>query len=75
MGQPVYFDISFSTPELSDEQLIRIIRRHGAHKILFGTDCPWGNQKAYLEHIRSLPLTEEEKEQILWQNAADLLGI
>ncbi len=75
VGQPVYFDISFSTPYISDSQLVKIIRRHGADKILFGTDCPWSSQKAYLEHFCSLPLTEEEKEAILWKNAAKLLGL
>lgn len=75
VGQPVYFDLSFSAPYLSDEQMLRIIRAHGAHRILFGTDCPWGSQKGYLEHLLSLPFTEEEKEQIFWKNAAQLLQL
>ncbi len=75
VGRPVYLDISFSTPYLSDEQLIRIIRSHGADKILFATDCPWSDQKDYLAHFQALPLTDEEKACILWKNGAKLLGL
>ncbi len=75
VGKSVYFDISFSSPYISDEQLVRIIQSHGADRILFGTDCPWGNQGKYLEHFKSLSLTEEEKEMILWKNAARLLQL
>ncbi len=75
VGKPVYLDISFSTPYISDEQLLRIIRTHGAERILFATDSPWSDQKKYLQHFRSLPLTDEEKEMILWKNGAKLLGL
>lgn len=73
VGKPVYFDISFSSPYISDQQLVRIIQTHGSHRILFGTDCPWSRQKEYVEHFRSLPLSDAEKERILWKNAAQLL--
>lgn len=75
VGRPVYFDISFSSPYISDEQLVRIIKNHGAHRILFGTDCPWGHQKKYLTHFLSLPLSPEEQEMILWKNGAKLLQL
>ena len=76
LGLPVYFDLAFVTPEyIEPERLVRIIRRHGAEWILFGTDSPWCSQKKQLAFIRSLPLTCEEREQIFWKNAAMLLDL
>lgn len=74
VGKPVYFDISFSLGQIPDEQLLRIIRQHGAHRILFATDSPWDAQKHAVDYLLSLPLNETEREQILWQNAKTLLG-
>ena len=53
---------------------MRIIRKHGAERIVFGTDFPWnrvGETKGFLD---KLPLRQEEKEQIYYKNAAMLLG-
>ena len=75
-GLPVFFDLAFVTPEyISKEQLIRIIRKHGAERILFGTDFPWCSQKAHVEWIDSLPLTDNEKAAIFYKNAAELLKL
>ena len=68
------------TPVLTGEridkiQLLRILQDHGADRILFGTDSPWGDQKHYLEVFRDLPLFDDEREQILWKNAAQILEI
>ena len=76
LGLPVYFDLAFVTPDyIEPERLVRIIRRHGAEHILFGTDSPWCDQKKQLEFIRSLPLTPQEQELIFWKNAAKLLDL
>ena len=69
----LYFDISYSLGFIKEEQLIRIIRNHGAKKILFASDSPWGNQKQMLEQFYNLSLTEEEKKLILSENAIKLL--
>jgi len=74
-GEEVYMDTAFMEDYISDEQLVRIIRKHGAEKILFGTDCPWSGQKESIERIRSLPLSEQEKELILGGNAIKLLEL
>ena len=57
------------------DQLTRMIKDHGAHRILFGSDTPWADQEEAVSILRSLPLTPEEQEQILWKNAAALLNI
>ena len=60
---------------LRDERFVDIVRGFGAHRVLFGTDSPWGGQQEELAHIRTLDLTEEEKRMILGDNAASLLGL
>lgn len=75
VGQSVYFDISFSLGHISDDQLVRIIGHHGADRVLFATDSPWGGQTEALAHFRRLPLNAHAQEQILWRNAAKLLGV
>ncbi|MDD5697073.1 MAG: amidohydrolase family protein [Victivallaceae bacterium] len=74
-GLPVCLDLAFTLGAISDEQLIRIIRKHGAERILFGTDSPWCDQDRALRHFRGLPLTGREKELILGENAAQLLKL
>lgn len=75
VGSEVYLDTSFSIGIMKDEQLIRIARNHGIHKILFATDSPWGGQKEMADYFQNLSLTPEEKEMVLWKNAERLLGI
>ena len=50
-----------------------VIRAHGADRILFATDCPWGDPAEFVRFVRALPLTEEEREQIFHENAERLL--
>jgi predicted TIM-barrel fold metal-dependent hydrolase len=75
VGKNVWFDASFSLGMISDEQFVRIVKNHGADRILFATDSPWGGQKETLEHMKKLELTEEEIERILHGNAEELLGL
>ncbi len=74
-GKNIYLDTAYSLDQIPQEDLIRLIRKHGADHIVFGTDSPWTRQKQQVEYLRSLPLTEEEKQQILWKNAAGFLQI
>ena len=74
-GLPVYLDLAFTLGRITDEQLVRIIRKHGAERVLFGTDSPWCDQEKTLKHFYNLPLTDREKDLILGLNAAQLLGI
>ena len=60
---------------LEDVQALRVIRRFGANRVLFGTDSPWSDQAETLRSIQSLPFSEEEKAAILYGNAARLLGL
>ena len=80
VGQNCYIDISCSFScfghfcDNSDEDVVRVIRNHGADKILFATDSPWNGQEEYIRHFQSLDgLSDKEKEMIFYQNAERLL--
>ena len=80
VGQNCYIDISCSFSDLGnfsdakDEDVIRVIKAHGADRILFATDSPWNDQKAYVERIKKLSgLSDTEKEMIFCINAEKLL--
>lgn len=74
-GQNLYLDTSMSAAFCSPEQFRRIIKKHGANKILFATDCPWGNGKEDLTFLKGAGFTQEELELILHKNAERILGI
>ncbi len=74
VGKPVYFDLGFSLGQIGDEQLLRIIRNHGAERILFASDSPWGDQEADKAYFDALPLTADERECIAFRNAEKLLA-
>lgn len=73
IGRELYFDSAYSFAELGAEKMRRLIKSHGAEKILFGTDAPWTDPKVEIAQIRSLDLTEEEINKILGENARRLL--
>ena len=80
VGSCCYIDISCSFASLesycdtSDEDVVKVIKAHGADKILFATDSPWNDQKQYVEKLKSLPnLSDTEKELILYKNAQKIL--
>lgn len=75
VGQNVWLDISFSLGKIAEEQFVRIVRNHGADRILFASDSPWDGQRETYEKLMKTDLTEEEFERILSRNAKELLGL
>ncbi len=73
VGKNLYFDTSSALCYMTSEEAIEIIRGHGVEKILFGTDYPITSHKEELERFYRLPLTERERELILWENAQRIL--
>jgi len=73
VGKNLYMDTSSTSRKLSLAEIKRLIRAHGAEKILFGTDYPIERHKEALEHFFSLGLTEEENRMILFDNAYNLI--
>lgn len=60
---------------LSQEAFCDLVKAFGVHRILFGTDSPWADQKAEIDKLRALPLAEEAKNNILGGNACRLLNL
>lgn len=71
----IYIDVSVIAGHIDESQLLRIIRTHGADKVLFGSDCPWDNPINEINMINRLPLRDKEKELIFHENAERLLGL
>lgn len=82
----IYFDISqgFSSPDriprhphrgLAEEDAVRIMRKIGIERIMFGTDGPSGPFRPQLEQFLRLPLNDEERRMILSENAKRILRI
>ena len=74
VGKDVYFDTSYCAGRMPILQARRIVQNHGAARILFGTDLPWGDPAAELRFARAVAADEAEAAQILGGNAARLLG-
>lgn len=91
LGRDVYFDTALSllrlkpapntkrrpeeAPPLSRERFLRFVKKHGASKILFGTDCPWDSQKNVIQFIKDSGLSDKDTAAILGDNAAKLLKL
>lgn len=91
MGRKVYMDTSFSllpilpalgttrnpqeSPHLPKEQFLRMVQKHGANQILFGTDSPWSGQKETLAFLKESGLNKKDLSLILGGNASELLQL
>lgn len=75
VGKNVWFDTGVCLGVIPDEQFARIVKNHGADRIVFATDSPWSDQKKSQEILKRQDLTEEELERILYRNAQELLGL
>ncbi len=82
----VYFDISqgFCAPDhnphaphrgLAEEDAVRIMRKIGTERIMFGTDGPAVLIEPQMESFLRLPLTDAERKMILAENAKRILHI
>ena len=87
-GADVYFDTSFCLTKneplddgknsmcdviLSNEQFTRIVKKHGADKILFGSDSPWTSLEESVRAVKRSGLSNEDIDKILFLNAKKLL--
>ncbi len=75
VGLPLWLDLSFVFGHCPMEQVMRIIRRHGTEKILFGTDSPWVDQAQAVAAWKQTPLSPHEKQAFFRDNASNLLKL
>ncbi|MBO6148350.1 MAG: amidohydrolase family protein [Lachnospiraceae bacterium] len=86
----VYLDTSFSTgvlhplPDgywkeeelklLDKDSFMEIFNAFGAERLLFGSDNPWGMQKENIAFLREMPISAEDRANILGGNTEALLN-
>lgn len=75
VGSQMLFDISYACSYIENDQFLRIIKNHGADKILYGSDSPWDSQSNPLKALEQLELTYEEFDMITHKNAMKILNI
>ena len=71
----VCFDTSSSLAFLEKSRAADLISRFGYTRYFFGTDFPMWRPDEELARFLALPLSEEAREAILYDNAARLFGI
>ena len=75
-GENVYLDTALCGGGLMPRELAeKMIRIHGADKVLLGSDYPWHMPGEEIAWLDSMDLSAREKDQILGENAARLLGL
>ena len=61
--------------ELEPERVREVIRRHGADRVVFGSDWPMADPAREIATIRNLGLTDDEVNAVLGGTLAGLLGL
>lgn len=74
-GENVLLDLSYTLGKAEDQQVLDIIRCHGADRVLFASDSPWSNPREDADRLNALPLSQAEKDKIFYQNACSILQI
>lgn len=57
------------------EMFSKLINAYGADRLLFGTDFPMWDPSEELQRFMSVPMSDSDREKILYTNAAKLLKI
>ncbi len=74
-GTEMYFDCSQSLEFMPKEQFVDIVNAHGADKVLFASDSPWGKPAVVKELLDNCGLDAEQRDLICYKNACRLLDI
>ncbi len=74
LGQEIFMEISFALSYLTPEQAVRMLNKHPADYLLFGSDSPWDNQAEAIHRLRQLSLPEALLSRILGGNGERLLS-
>ncbi|MGI6621936.1 MAG: amidohydrolase [Clostridiaceae bacterium] len=75
IGKNLYLDTSSAIQYMDKSFASKLIKAHGTDKVVFGTDYPSMYHEIELEAFYKLDLNNKEKEDILYNNAAKILGL
>jgi predicted TIM-barrel fold metal-dependent hydrolase len=67
-GLPVYLETSYTLGRCPPDLLMEILSMHPPEYLMFGTDGPWTDQEKEVEKLLALPIAEDLKRRILWEN-------
>ncbi len=71
----IWLDTAFTAKYIDEELFGCIVKKHGTHRILFGSDLPWSNPDDEKAMVARLSVSDEDKEKIYWKNIAELLEL
>ncbi|MCR5829389.1 MAG: amidohydrolase family protein [Lachnospiraceae bacterium] len=71
----IYIDTSMGLEYYPHETFLEIVNAIGADHVLFGSDSPWTDAAEEIRILKTLPLTDDQKDLILSGNAKRLLGL
>ena len=71
----LHMDTSSSLSFLSDEDAMTLIEGYGPDKLMFGTDYPLWVMEQELDRFFRLPLSEDQRRQILFGTFSRLFGV
>ena len=74
VGRNVYFDTSSSIFKLGAAEAAKIVRAHGADKILFASDYPACRHQQAIDDVLAMKLSENENRLIFSGNAERIFG-
>lgn len=74
-GENIYFDLAFGYSALARDTAQSIIDRHGADRLLFGSDMPWHRPSWELRLLDTLDISGEDMDKLRFRNAQTLLGL
>jgi len=73
-GLPIYLETSMTLGRCEPALVERLLEKHPAEYLLFGTDAPWADQAREVEKFLALGISEEAKKRAAWENALEFLG-
>lgn len=74
LPENVFIDTAMSAERQELADFERLAAEFGPDRVLYGSDFPYGTQKAAIDYIRSSSFSESEKELMLGGNALKILG-
>lgn len=74
LPENVFIDTAMSAERQELADFERLAAEFGPDRVLYGSDFPYGTQKAAIDYIRSSSFSESEKELMLGENALKILG-
>lgn len=75
VGENVYLDTAVCANYIPPETIKRLVDKHGAEKVLFGSDFPWDTPINEMRMLERAGLSSRELDMILGENARSLLGL